>query len=595
MPEYLHPSVHSRIIDNSFVFQTAAGTTVLFACGKATKGPDNKLTRLTSVGEAKFIFGEPDMAETGQTLYNVYNWLSAGGEVYFIRVLPEDAQFANALISIGLDTNGSVKTVVPKLSTIAGASSIEAMQTILGASPTVDGTTTFYPVGALVPYGRGKAYDGLGFRITPMDSLDATYDFRTYTFEIAAKNSLGADVIIDGPYTVAFEPTARDKNRESLYYANVVNKYSKFFRVLDRKDFFDEIREFINPSLEVNPLHIDIFFGQERNGVSVAQGIHQAVKFATSLSAGLAENQVTLASAADLKSVSHITGGTDGTWTGGNSEDALLVKAYKGEIDNSATDKKQYLFDVMLDGNNSDPVKNAMSDMAFAIRGDCVALVDCGFQANVAQTVAKREGALGMSSFTTAIYAQDFVVYDEYTGQNIKVTLPYFLAKKIPPNDDQFGVQYSFSGPRRGVLSGFDAVNFFPNEMEKETLYKKQINYVEKDPKRINIGTQLTSQTVNSALSNLNNVRALLRIKRDVEAMVDEYRDEFNDTLTHEAMSYNLNSYLKKWETNRTCKSINGSVYASDYDRQQKIVRVKVEMVFTGLIERIFADFIINR
>jgi hypothetical protein len=236
-----------------------------------------------------------------------------------------------------------------------------------------------------------------------------------------------------------------------------------------------------------------------------------------------------------------------------------------------------------------------MSEMASAVRGDCVALLDCGFQANEQQTVDFRTNSIGMSSFTTAVYAQDFVVYDEYTGQNVKVTTPYFLAKKIPPNDDQFGVQYSFSGPRRGVLSGFDAVNFFPNEMWKETLYKKQINYVEKDPKRINIGTQLTSQTVNSALSNLNNVRALLRIKRDVEAMVDEYRDEFNDSLTHESMSYNLNSYLKKWESNRTCKSIAASVYASDYDRQQKIVRVKVEMVFTGLIERIFADFIINK
>ena len=50
-----------------------------------------------------------------------------------------------------------------------------------------------------------------------------------------------------------------------------------------------------------------------------------------------------------------------------------------------------------------------------------------------------------------------------------------------------------------------------------------------------------------------------------------------------------------KWVANRTCKSISGSVYASDYDRQQKIARVKVEMIFTGLIERIFIDFIVNR
>ena len=186
-------------------------------------------------------------------------------------------------------------------------------------------------------------------------------------------------------------------------------------------------------------------------------------------------------------------------------------------------------------------------------------------------------------------------MFDQYTGQNIKVTMTYFLASKIPVIDEQYGIQWSFSGPRRGVISGFEEINFFPNEMWKESLYKKQINYVEKDPKRINFGTQLTAQTVNSALSNINNVRALMRIKRDVEAMMDEYRDEFNDAITHESMSYNLNNYLQKWVANRTCKNISGKVYASDYDRQQKIARVKVEMVFTGLIERIFIDFVVNR
>jgi hypothetical protein len=595
MPEYLHPSVHSRIIDNSFVFQTAEGSTVLFACGKATKGPDNKLVRLTSVGEAKFYFGEPDMSETGQTLYNVFEHLKAGGEAYFIRILPEDGLYANAMLSVACGQDGLTNIVKPTLTTVPGATSVAAMQTLLGADPVTDATFVSYPLGVLMPVGRGKAYEDLGFRISLLDSLDGTYDFRTYTFEIAAKNTVGVDTIIDGPYTVSFEPTAKDRNRESMYWANVVNKYSTTFRVLDRKDLIDTIREFINPTDTVNPLHLDIFFGAERNGVSVAQGIHQAVKFATPLTAGLADNQVTDDTAADLKTVNHISGGSEGTWTGGNSEDSLLIKAYTGQLDSNATDKKQYLFDLMLDGNNSAAVKNAMSQMATDIRGDCVALLDCGFQANEQQTVDFRTNSIGMSSFATAIFAQDFVVYDEYTGQNVKVTTPYFLAKKIAPHDDKFGVHWSFAGPRRGVISGYEAINFFPNEAWKETLYKKQINYIEKDPKRVNLGTQLTSQTVNSALSNLNNVRALFRIKRDVEQLVDEYRDEFNDDITHEAMSYNLNSYLKKWVSNRACSTIKATVYASDYDKQQKIVRVQVELTFNGLIERIFADFIINR
>ena len=146
-----------------------------------------------------------------------------------------------------------------------------------------------------------------------------------------------------------------------------------------------------------------------------------------------------------------------------------------------------------------------------------------------------------------------------------------------------------------GALSGFEAINFLPNEAEKENLYKKQINYVERDPKRTNLGSQLTSQTANSALSDLNNVRALLRMVRDVEEMMSDNRFKFNDQITLDDMNYDLNNYLQKWKSNRTCASIAGTVYRSDYDRQQKIARVKIELVFTGIIERIFVDWIVNR
>jgi len=595
MTQYLHPSVASRIIDNSFVFETAIGSTVLFACGMAQKGPDNILTMLTTTDQANFIFGEPDMTLTGQTLYNVYQWLENGGLVYFIRVLPVDACYATALISLALDQNGSVKTVIPTVSPIVGASSLGAMQTILGAHPATVGTATTYPIGAIYPDGRGQAYNGLGFRIELLQSLDSTYDFRTYTFEVSAPNSLGVNVIVDGPFTVAFEPTARDRNRESLYWANVVNKYSTWLTVLDVPTYYSTIRSFINPSLNIDPLNIDIFYGQEMKGVLPANGVNQGVLFATPLTAGLSTNQVTSPLAADLTAINYLTGGTDGTWTGGQSEEALQVLAYTGQIDANATDKKQYLFDVMLDGNCPASVKNAMSTMAGSIRGDCMAMLDCGLQANAAQTLAFRQSSISMSDFHTAIFAQDFNVYDAYSGQEIRVTTPYFLASKIPPNDNQFGIQWSFSGPRRGVLSGFDAINFLPNETWKEILYDAQINYVEKDPKRINIGCQLTSQTVASALSKINNVRALLQIVRQVEAMVDEYRDEFQDATTYASMNYNLNEMLKVWTSNRTCSSISGTVYASDYDKQQNIARCQVEMVFTGLIERVFNDFIINK
>jgi hypothetical protein len=287
--------------------------------------------------------------------------------------------------------------------------------------------------------------------------------------------------------------------------------------------------------------------------------------------------------------------GFEGTWTGANSEDSLVARAYSGEIDSDVLDKKQYLFDIVLDGNTSPVVKNAMHDLATNIRGDLMTILDCGFQATAQQTLDQRSNVVNMSSFNTAVFGQDLVFDDEYTGSTIKVTVPYVLATKIPSVDIAFGIQYSFSGPRRGVVSGFKSINFIPNEAWKESLYKQQVNYIEKDPKRYNIGTQLTSQTVASALSKINNVRALLRIRREVESLVDEYRDEFQNSATYDSMNYNLNQDLQKWVNNGACSTISAKVYASDYDKAQNIARVKVELRFTGLIERIYVDFVVNR
>ena len=72
------------------------------------------------------------------------------------------------------------------------------------------------------------------------------------------------------------------------------------------------------------------------------------------------------------------------------------------------------------------------------------------------------------------------------------------------------------------------------------------------------------------------------------------YQFEFNDDITITNAQTALNSYLNQWISNRACDNITGTVYASDYDRQQKLLRVKIELVFNSIIERIAIDLIVN-
>lgn len=291
--------------------------------------------------------------------------------------------------------------------------------------------------------------------------------------------------------------------------------------------------------------------------------------------------------------------GSDGSISGksySSSEvERLIVRGYLGTVDTGLLDKYQYPIDVVLDANYSVNIKNAIVTLTTEIRDDFVAMLDTKCQANAEQAIAFRRGSLGFSNFRLSVWSQDFVVNDSaYTGLNMQVTAPYFLASKIPYNDTNYGIHWNFVGPRRGVISGFDSISYLPNPQWKEQLYEAQINYVEQDLNSTRFGSQLTSQSTVSALSNINNVRALLRIQREVEKLMADYQFEYNDNVTMSAAQSALGGYLAQWKSNRCCDSISGTVYASQYDKQQKLLRVKVEMTFNSIIERIAIDLVVN-
>jgi hypothetical protein len=256
--------------------------------------------------------------------------------------------------------------------------------------------------------------------------------------------------------------------------------------------------------------------------------------------------------------------------------------------------KRWWPFDVILDANYPLEVKTAMNQMAAVMRGDLVYIADLGFTANPAQAIERRDTLAQFSDIYTAIYAQDYVIFDTFAGKRVRVTTPYFCAQKMPYVDRNFGIHWPFVGPRRGVISGFQQMSWNPNDAWQERLYKRQINYTKRDPKRTMLFGQLTSQTVVSALSDLSHVRALLRIQRDVEIMMEDYQFEFINANTLTAANSALNAYLNMWIENGCCTDIKGTVYSSPYDKRQKLGRVRIEIYFTSILERIVINLVVK-
>lgn len=276
-----------------------------------------------------------------------------------------------------------------------------------------------------------------------------------------------------------------------------------------------------------------------------------------------------------------------------NMQTSLLIQAYTGELCEDILQKKFWRFDVTLDANYPDSVKEACNQLASVMRKDHVFIYDLGFTASPDQAIEKRN-KLGLSNFYCAGYSQDIVIDDSYSGRKIKVTMPYKLAEKIPSNDIANGLHYAFAGPKRGIVSGFENLSWNPSPAWEERLYKAQVNYTLVDPKRTMIYGNLTSQTVNSSLSDLSHVRPLLRIQREVEDMMGDYIFDIITDRVLNQMTYDLNRYLTTWIENDCFESCKGLVYSTDYDKKRKIARVKIECVFTSVLERIIINFIIN-
>ena len=618
MAEFLHPSVSSRIIDNSVVFVSAQGLTVLYAAFPAEQGPDNRLQFITSESEFLFYYGAPNMRKYGQTAYNVVRWLRAGGAAFCCRVLPymekdaggaplQQSTYACYILEVGLKQNvAGGKEIKLRHRTLgdgrgALAAAVElavrdddSLRNVVLQEPSAAEADGFmyYPLLALRGRDRGEKYNQFGARFELLDGFDETYTHRLYELSLYSSSSK-----MEESRTIALYPEAVDISGSNQFIENVLENYSNIARAVFSEGCYDAICAYIN-SDPTAAKKLDILTLQERS-VSVPEVLHVDVAFASG--------------SADLSPTPEVFrpfgGGTDGQWDGPNSLESLLYKAYSGSGDfvdeltgankydthfSDAWDKKAYPIDMVLDANYPQSVKVAMSNFSRS-RGDFFSILDVGFTGSPGQALKYRQDSLTLNTFFSAIFVQDFIVADEFTGTDVRVTPTYYLAEKIPQVDNDFGIHWPFVGPRRGSVAGFKSMSWNPNAAYREQLYKAKLNYVEKDVRLTRFNSQSTTQFINSALSDINHVRTLLRIRRDLENLAENFQIEFNDSTSWGQLQYSVSSYLQQWVANRALSSATGLVYASDYDRRQRIVRVKAEVVFTSVIERVLIDLVVNR
>jgi len=109
----ISPGIYTKITDLS-TFVQAVPSTIGFLCGFTHKGRDNELLFLGSRAELISEFGEPNITDFGRSYgqgpYIAYNHLGESGALFWIRLLPDDAQYSNFRIDSALtgDTTASI-------------------------------------------------------------------------------------------------------------------------------------------------------------------------------------------------------------------------------------------------------------------------------------------------------------------------------------------------------------------------------------------------------------------------------------------------------------------------------------------------------
>ena len=459
--------------------------------------------------------------------------------------------------------------------------------------------------------GRGRYGNNFSFTMEVVNELRDSFPFVVYSLRFFEKRENGFNQLVEGPYQVSLFPEAVGQIGQSIFIENVVDRFSQNFGVnINRRNLeraYDAAMALpSNEGLSKGEVDILDINGHAQkialldiDGDPIVNSAGQRVlaqnilvgEFRRGTDIGLIEVDGAQAIPDERQDV--LTSAV---------KEELLLRAFISDeeeldkaIDRNIIGKRAYPFDTIFDAAYPATVKAAICKFT-EVRPDVFAFLDLGYgiasgieAQNMAQLLRIPRGP------NNAIFGQTVKVYDPYTTSTIELTLPYDMAGRIAGHDRAFGIQFPIAGNNRGIVEGYDSISFNPLPIEKEELYRSRINYIETDYRASRYMTQLTSQLQLSALSNINNVRVLGNMVRTTEEVSEGYFFESATPETLTSFQSSINGQLSKWVTNGACQYINAFVEQTPYDVEQRIVRVRIELAFTNVIERIAIEFNVGK
>ncbi len=291
IPYYSQPHVFTVIRDNTYYEETVATpktsddlpySTVIVT--GADKGIDNTFVRLTDLKVKKEIFGQSNFSKYGQPSLQADALFNGYTNVWFCRVLPDNALYANIVVlahyrkgkildELGQETGKSRMEIKfslayaskPYLS--AGAKSdsdIEEFGRSL-ASKTSDPKTGYLtvPLCYIRSIGKGKYGNDYSISITRDSDREKEYDMKMYAFNLISNETITK---IKNVFSGSFVQTAR--YGMSTLISDVLDQYSTGscpISIFSYEDSYEKLFQFYTDIVRENAKYIQLSGGSEED------------------------------------------------------------------------------------------------------------------------------------------------------------------------------------------------------------------------------------------------------------------------------------------------------------------------------------------
>lgn len=638
--ERLSPGVYSKITDLSTYVQDVPST-IAFIPFISDKGQDNVM--LFFGNREAFIneYGTCNYEKYGvyaEGLFTADNFIKNSPSLYAMRVLPDDARYANLGLYYDI-TNSSFK-----FENIVMADKDDARVNFF------DNITNRYPIVLFYPTGRGVWYNDIKIKLSLIENEKDIYVIDIYT-----KNKDG-NYDISETFNVSFRRDLKDFDGDSLFIEQVLDKFSKYLRCYVNETYsFDQLNQLIkNDIITNNATMVELDGIIDENGTpenpqdgqkfyvtsdvtgELFVNINKVVVYnATTsqfdvdttitfnnydyfkvgsdlyiyLGGGFIEKFSAYSSPFIAKLVStmpddlivDLSGGSEGSFFDSNNQlnsvvvNQFLTKAYSGLLDRNVVDRDNYYFSVVFDCGYPKEVKSSIIELCRIQRRDCIAILSNGKDiTNITDEIKTRRIDHPYNTYYAALYTGGSKVYNEFEGRYVRVNPTYHMAQVIPYSDKVANLYHAPAGLNRALLENIESILYNPTEGEQEQLYLNQLNPLLKFAEGYTIWGQQTTQKKSSALQSINIVRTVLYIDTALRRFCKFFLFEQNDAVTWNQVSKEVTSFLEQVKNERGLYSYSVDVGATEYEKKRKTFHVNVELTPMRTVEKILLNFFVK-